>query len=160
MNKKNEIINIINSGCLNSALIAEKVGCTQRFVQQVMYDISEFKQFGRAKTLKIFSVQDLYLGLKDKTAIPRLINERFKEYYIKTNKKLMYYDIDSNNKQIARSKLRALVLERDNFECVDCKSSIALEVHHEKPVRDFPELEFDIDNCKTLCRSCHREIPI
>lgn len=28
-------------------------------------------------------------------------------------------------------------------------------MHHVKRVKDAPELAFDIDNLKTLCRACH-----
>jgi predicted HNH restriction endonuclease len=33
-----------------------------------------------------------------------------------------------------------------------------LEAHHVKTVRDYPELELDVDNGATLCKACHKEI--
>ena len=50
------------------------------------------------------------------------------------------------------------VFRRDNFTCVLCNKSKSgqLEADHIKPWCDFPELRFDIDNGRTLCRDCHK----
>lgn len=32
------------------------------------------------------------------------------------------------------------------------------DVHHIKPVRDFPELRLNWDNLMSVCRACHKEI--
>lgn len=29
-------------------------------------------------------------------------------------------------------------------------------VHHKKGWKDYPELRYDVDNCITLCRECHK----
>ena len=39
--------------------------------------------------------------------------------------------------------------------CADCQRAPAWEVHHVKPLADFPELKFDEDNLRGLCKPCH-----
>jgi 5-methylcytosine-specific restriction endonuclease McrA len=60
---------------------------------------------------------------------------------------------------VIRSKrwkgLRLEALRRDGWACVQCGASGLLEVDHIKPVRDAPELSFDLGNLQALCRSCH-----
>jgi 5-methylcytosine-specific restriction enzyme A len=51
--------------------------------------------------------------------------------------------------------IRQIVLRRDNYKCVICGAVGRLEIDHIKPVRDCPELSYDIDNCQALCVSCH-----
>lgn len=52
--------------------------------------------------------------------------------------------------------IRPLVMERDNHTCAMCLSTgVPLQVDHIKSWAEFPELRFDIDNCRTLCISCH-----
>lgn len=70
-------------------------------------------------------------------------------------------------------RTRAKVLERDNYECQECKRNgsvtvdmneysesakrkkIALVVDHIKELEDHPELALDMDNLETLCVACH-----
>ena len=51
--------------------------------------------------------------------------------------------------------LRMQALRRDDFNCVSCGSVHRLQVDHIEPVRDRPELAWDLDNLQTLCASCH-----
>ncbi|MEO0958930.1 MAG: HNH endonuclease signature motif containing protein [Pseudomonadota bacterium] len=51
--------------------------------------------------------------------------------------------------------LRLAAKRRDGWRCVACGSRHRLEVDHIKPVRDRPDLAFDLDNLQTLCGSCH-----
>lgn len=52
--------------------------------------------------------------------------------------------------------LRKEVLARDNNTCVICDTqSENLHVDHIKSWTDFPELRFEITNCRTLCVPCH-----
>ncbi len=51
--------------------------------------------------------------------------------------------------------LRLQALRRDDWRCVSCGRRGRLEVDHIQPVRDAPELGFDLSNLQTLCPSCH-----
>lgn len=51
--------------------------------------------------------------------------------------------------------LRLAAKRRDGWRCVLCLSRGRLEVDHIKPVRDHPELAFDLDNLQSLCGHCH-----
>lgn len=69
---------------------------------------------------------------------------------------------------------RLEILERDCYECQDCRKRIedaykdkkelsvrdrkirrAEEVHHIKEIREFPELAFKNYNLISLCKQCH-----
>ena len=50
--------------------------------------------------------------------------------------------------------IKSLALKRDENKCRKCGTEHQLEVHHKKPIyKGGPE--FDIDNCITLCHTCH-----
>jgi hypothetical protein len=51
---------------------------------------------------------------------------------------------------------RKSVFERDNYTCVCCGvRGVYIEADHIKPWCAFPELRYDINNGRTLCRPCH-----
>lgn len=56
---------------------------------------------------------------------------------------------------------REEVFKRDNYTCVICNTRASkgnrIELHpdHIKPFCLFPELRFDVNNGRTLCKSCH-----
>lgn len=53
-------------------------------------------------------------------------------------------------------EIRNIVLERDNYTCKECgRYGGILHVAHVKPWSLYPELRFDINNCRTLCIDCH-----
>ncbi|WP_239255406.1 HNH endonuclease [Listeria ilorinensis] len=63
-------------------------------------------------------------------------------------------------------RVRQDVLERDNYECQECKRSgrvttkvttelVKLDVDHIKDLEHYPELALDLDNLETLCQVCH-----
>ncbi|BAM46340.1 HNH endonuclease [Amphibacillus xylanus] len=70
--------------------------------------------------------------------------------------------------------LREKALERDNYECQECKRNglvtidskkvegkkkeIVLNVHHIKEIETHPDLALELDNLETLCVSCHNKI--
>lgn len=48
------------------------------------------------------------------------------------------------------------VLKRDNYTCQICDTNgVYLHVDHIKRWSEYPELRFDINNCRTLCMACH-----
>ena len=51
--------------------------------------------------------------------------------------------------------LRLKALRRDKWRCVTCGSAGRLEVDHKEPVRERPDLAFDLGNVQSLCPSCH-----
>lgn len=69
--------------------------------------------------------------------------------------------------------LRLKALERDNYECQECKregrvhvdskkvegerKSIELNVHHKYEIEHYPKLALVIDNLETLCLNCHNK---
>lgn len=57
------------------------------------------------------------------------------------------------------SKKRRSILQRDKYQCQDCKRygrlTEATEVHHIKPFDEYPELAFDNSNLVSLCHACH-----
>lgn len=51
---------------------------------------------------------------------------------------------------------RKAVFSRDNYTCVCCNATgIYIEADHIKPWCAFPELRYDVDNGRTLCKPCH-----
>lgn len=58
-------------------------------------------------------------------------------------------------------RLRVLALQRDHYLCQNClrqkRVTIATEVHHIKPIADFPELALTLDNLESLCWDCHEQ---
>jgi len=55
-------------------------------------------------------------------------------------------------------ELRQMVLERDNYTCQICGSSEDLHCHHITGVEINPVESTDIDNCITLCYTCHNKV--
>ena len=54
-------------------------------------------------------------------------------------------------------KKRLEVLSRDNFTCQLCNDTKeTLQVHHLKYIRGNEPWEYDLDNFKCLCESCHK----
>lgn len=51
--------------------------------------------------------------------------------------------------------LRLVALRRDGFRCVECRAPGRLEVDHIRPVREAPELAFELSNLQSLCARCH-----
>lgn len=76
--------------------------------------------------------------------------------YIKEDKLIRFY----KSKQWL--SLRLIALERDNYECQECKRKgnyhKAENVHHKKEVKDYPLLALDLDNLVSLCIKCHNEV--
>lgn len=83
-------------------------------------------------------------------------------------------------KSRAWKRVRQDVLERDNYECQECKRrglvttkpnkegneaedqseeeeerKVKLDVDHIKDLEHYPELALELDNLETLCQDCH-----
>ena len=55
-----------------------------------------------------------------------------------------------------REQMQSLVFKRDNYTCQICDSyGGSLQVDHIKRWSEYPELRFEMDNCRTLCMACH-----
>lgn len=52
-------------------------------------------------------------------------------------------------------KVREKALERDGRRCQECGGDYELHVHHITPLSEGGR-PYDMDNLKTLCRTCHR----
>lgn len=90
----------------------------------------------------------------------------------------MSYKTDAKKKSFYNSgdwnRLRQQALERDNYECQECKrqglvhvdsikekgkrKSVELNVHHIKEIEDHPELALELDNLETLCIYHHNQV--
>jgi hypothetical protein len=76
-------------------------------------------------------------------------------------KKSKYSSEESNSKQYSRKvqpELRQLVFERDDWTCQKCRSKKNLHCHHITGIEINPIESADVDNCVTLCKSCHKEV--
>jgi len=49
-----------------------------------------------------------------------------------------------------------MVLKRDDYTCQKCGSEEILHCHHIFPLNENPVMSADINNCITLCKSCHK----
>jgi 5-methylcytosine-specific restriction endonuclease McrA len=41
--------------------------------------------------------------------------------------------------------------------CEKCDTNKNLTIHHKKSRKEYPLLEFELENCQRLCVKCHRE---
>lgn len=58
-------------------------------------------------------------------------------------------------------KLRQRALRRDGYKCQLCarygRQKEGTTVHHAFPAEHYPELQYNINNCVTLCTQCHEK---
>lgn len=67
--------------------------------------------------------------------------------------------INNKIRQSLEYKLwRSLVFKRDSYKCVFGGETHGnrIEADHIKPFAFYPELRFDLDNGRTLCKDCHK----
>lgn len=67
-------------------------------------------------------------------------------------------DIDYRERRRFRGIMQKQVFERDNYTCQLCGAKGDLQVDHIQSWKDYVELRFSIDNCRTLCAKCHYKI--
>ena len=66
---------------------------------------------------------------------------------------------DRSQRVIFRREIQKLVFERDDYTCQICGDrGIALQVDHIQSWKEYVELRFNMDNCRTLCQKCHYKI--
>lgn len=54
-------------------------------------------------------------------------------------------------------EIRRIVIIRDEFVCKECGiKDVRLDIHHIKPYRKYPELQFEMTNLITYCKECHK----
>lgn len=88
------------------------------------------------------------------------------------------YKTDEQKKKFYRTgdwnRLRQHALERDNYECQQCKregkvhvdsikvqgerKNVALNVHHKYEIEHYPQLALVLDNLETVCLNCHNKL--
>lgn len=160
-NKKEKIVKEYLTGKYTTKELSEKIKnkngepMSQRYIQMTITKNNDVNMLGRTAHVPIFSALDLLYISENPTELYEVMNRKYKEYYIKRTKKELKYELDHWQREIRRMKLRALVMQRDDYKCCKCNSSIALEVHHKKPAKTHPDLEFEVDNCVTLCKLHH-----
>ena len=55
-----------------------------------------------------------------------------------------------------RREMQMKVFKRDGYTCQICgQEGGDLQVDHIQSWADYPELRFEMDNCRTVCMSCH-----
>lgn len=56
-------------------------------------------------------------------------------------------------------RARQMALQRDHYLCQSClkkqRIKTATEVHHIRPLEDYPELALELSNLQSLCWDCH-----
>ena len=57
-----------------------------------------------------------------------------------------------------RRSIQKLIFERDNYMCQLCGSKGDLQVDHIQSWAKYIEMRFKIDNCRTVCATCHYKI--
>lgn len=62
-------------------------------------------------------------------------------------------------RQRFRDQMQKLVFERDDYTCQLCgERGGKIQVDHIQPWSEYVELRFSMENCRTLCMSCHYQI--
>ena len=148
-----EVMQLHNEG-YSTKTIASKMDVSQRYIHYIIKDNRVDNRFGNTIHLQLFTPNDIAYIAKYPDKLTEVLERRYKDYYIKRDIVDSKYTLQDNSIN-ARRKLRSIVLNRDGFKCTKCNSSISLETHHILPVSTYPELELTVDNCVTLCHTCH-----
>lgn len=55
-----------------------------------------------------------------------------------------------------KQSMQKQIFKRDNYTCQKCNQHGGhLQVDHIKKWSEYPDLRFDVNNCRTLCMDCH-----
>ena len=66
------------------------------------------------------------------------------------------YEDDRKMRVLFRSRMQKDIFKRDNYACQMCgRRGVSLQVDHIQSWKDYVELRFDMNNCRTLCMNCH-----
>lgn len=155
--------------------LADLTNISQRYFQRIFHPHMKTFDYVSGVTLRtpVFNLRHLKLIMKNPSIIPQLMETVFKEKYIDNTNKIfktkyiekkylkgLNYGLNNLTKAeraAARSFLRAIVFERDDYECDICGTHIALNCHHLLDVKDYPEIGLDPDNCIILCDYHHQK---
>ena len=87
-----------------------------------------------------------------------VLDKRGKPYTLKKAVPILIFDGRGTSSGLWGC-FRRMVLKRDDSTCQDCGESNIKKaiVHHILPVKDYPNLYFEMDNAKTLCVRCHKK---
>lgn len=94
----------------------------------------------------------------------RTCNNKYRNGVLATNWRGGITPLIKQERAKFREEIKHLVFERDNYTCQLCGArngngkDIYLQVDHIQSWRDYVELRFSIDNCRTLCMACHYEV--
>lgn len=120
-----------------------------RTIQGILQLVRNGNKIGRTSHAKIFSLEDIHIIMRNPDMYQELIENRFKDYYINRG---------MNNNLLKSISLANKVLARDGFKCRECGQVYDLECHHKTHKYDGTRKE--IDNCVTLCRTCHLKVKV
>jgi hypothetical protein len=121
---------------------------TLRWIQQVLREYRG-NSIGRSSHAPLFSLEDIKIIMKNPDVFEELTRDRFKTYYIMRG---------LNNNGLRALRIANKVLERDKYKCTECGSYYDLECHHK--THKYDNTEKEIDNCVTLCRTCHLKVQV
>lgn len=98
---------------------------------------------------------------KSRRGTPHSLETKIKISMASRKQKVKKFDgfIKTKDK-LERKRFREIVqkqvFERDDYTCQMCEErGGSLQVDHIQPWAEYVELRFDINNCRTLCMSCH-----
>lgn len=134
---------------LTLLLLAHKVGDDGELA------IRGFRDQGKSEALTVRDFQG-YIKLNPRT-IARVLDELLVAGLLFLGENCVYKINESFAKPRGRfpisKRVRAIVLERDEFSCVHCGSNESLQIDHIHPV--VLGGTSDLDNLQTLCRRCN-----
>jgi hypothetical protein len=168
---------IICKKCYNKSLKGKQLSSLKQFYEKIKVDKELYKKFclsqkrGLKSRKKMSDSRKEYykthkhplLGVKkskeeiEQRSLKRIGKSNYKvagsNHY---NWKGGITPIDVKLRGIFRISIQKQVFKRDKYTCQLCgQKGGDLQVDHIQKWSEYPELRFCIDNCRTLCMSCH-----